>query len=117
MRRFAFVTTCLLLAFGVQIAVAAPPAPTHADVSYGAHPNQIIDIYLPTQGQGPYPVVMWYGGLWKPAKHPVRLDYFLPKECAVVAVELRTMTEAMENKVAEPVSYIMDDACRAVQFV
>src|SRR5260370_27640029 len=92
-----------------NIAAGANPVPTHADVSYGPNPNQLIDIYLPSQGSGPYPVVVWFGGLWKPSKHPARLDFFLPNECAVIAVQLRTMTEAMADKVAEPVSYVMND--------
>lgn len=98
-------------------AAAAPPEPNHADVAYGAHSHQRLDIYLPTSGKGPYPVLVWFGGLWKPAKHPVRLDYFPAKGVAVVAVQLRTMTDAVEDKVAEPVSYVMDDAARAVQFL
>lgn len=96
---------------------AADPAPTHANVSYGPSPHQIMDLYLPTEGAGPYPVVVWYGGLWKPSKHPANLRAFLPAGCAVVAVEVRTMTDATNDKVAVPISYIMKDACRAVQFL
>ena len=116
----ALVTLGGILGLGILDVYAAPPPtpkPTHADVSYGPHPNQLIDIYVPTQGKGPYPTILWFGGLWKPAKHPVRLDYFLPKECAVVAVQMRTMTDAVSDKVAKPVSYVMNDACRVVQFV
>ena len=35
------------------VGAAADPAPTHADVSYGPHPHQLIDIYLPPKGDGP----------------------------------------------------------------
>ncbi|MBS0208936.1 MAG: hypothetical protein JSS27_08290 [Planctomycetes bacterium] len=119
MKSLAVVASLVMLAIVATslAAQAAPPAPAHANISYGPHPDQLIDIYVPTNGSGPYPVLVWYGGLWKPAKHAARLDYFLPAEVAVVAVQLRTMTEAVQDKQPEPVKYIMDDACRAVQFV
>jgi acetyl esterase/lipase len=60
---------------------------------------------------------VWYGGLWKPAKHPVQLDRFGKAQVAVVAVEVRTMTDAVADKVNPPISYVAKDACRAVQFV
>ena len=95
----------------------AKPKPTYADVSYGPHANQRIDIYVPPKGEGPFPVVLWFGGIWKPGRHAARLDYFGQAGCAVVAVQTRTMTDAVEDKVAVPVSYVLNDACRVVQFV
>ena len=103
----------VLSAASTRDVFAAPPPPNHADIAYGAHPHQRLDIYLPTSGKGPYPVLVWFGGLWKPAKHPVRLDYFPAKGVAVVAVQLRTMNDAVEDKVSEPISYVMGDADRA----
>jgi acetyl esterase/lipase len=91
--------------------------PTHADVSYGTHEHQRIDIYVPSKGDGPFPVVVWFGGIWKPARSPARLDYFWNAQCAVIAVQTRTMTDATEDKIAVPISYVADDACRVVQFV
>ncbi|MBS0206075.1 MAG: hypothetical protein JSS49_24545 [Planctomycetes bacterium] len=97
--------------------MAADPKPTTADLPYGPHSNQLVDLYIPTTGTGPYPVLVWFGGIWKPGKHAAQLGYFLPAECAVVAVQTRTMSEAVEHKEPIPVSYVLDDACRAVQFV
>jgi acetyl esterase/lipase len=105
------------LALAVAPGAAADPKPTHADVSYGPHEHQLLDIYLPPKGDGPYPVVLWFGGIWKPAKHPARLDYFGAAQIAVIAVQTRTMTDATEDKAAVPISYVANDACRAVQFV
>ena len=76
-----------------------------------------MDIYVPSKGRGPYPVLLWFGGIWKPAKHPARPDFFGNAGCAVVAVQTRTMTDATDDKAAEPISYVAEDACRAVQFV
>jgi acetyl esterase/lipase len=95
----------------------APPVPTHADVSYGAHPHQLMDVFLPAKGDGPFPVLVWYGGIWEASKHAPDLNHFHPHGVAVIAVETRTLTDATKDKSPEPVSYVMDDACRAVQFV
>jgi len=51
------------------------------------HPNQLLDLYLPPKGDGPFPVVIWFGGLWKPAKHVPPLDRFFPAGCAAASVQ------------------------------
>ncbi len=107
---------CGMLA-GAAAGRAAPPAPTHADVAYGPHEHQRMDIYLPAGGKGPYPVLLWFGGIWKPARHPANLGYFGKAGVAVVAVQTRTMEDAVKDKVKAPVSYVAKDACRVVQFV
>lgn len=93
------------------------PKPTYADISFGPHPHQLIDIYLPTQGEGPYPALVWFGGIWKAAKHPANLGFFLPRGIAVIAVETRTMEDATAAGEKEPASFVQSDAIRAVQFV
>jgi hypothetical protein len=116
----------LLLAAGAVFAADPSPAkpapdapvPTMADVPYGPNPHQLLDLFLPNEeSRGPFPVLLWYGGIWKPAKHPANLQRFLPENIAVIAVETRTLTDAVEEKANPPVSYLMNDACRAVQFV
>ena len=107
-----------LLFLPLTIATAAPPpVPTHADIPYGKHPHQILDIHLPTNGDGPFPALIWFGGIWKAAKHVPDVNRFLPQGIALVGVEVRTMEDATTDKVTVPVAYVMDDACRAVQFV
>lgn len=98
-------------------ALAAPKAPNHADLPYGNHPHQIMDIYLPTEGSGPFPVLIWFGGIWQPSKHVPDLNRFLPHQIAVIGVETRTMNDAVADKDPVPVSYVLNDACRVVQFV
>ena len=100
-------------------AKAAPPAPvpSFADVSFGPHPHQLIDIYLPKKGDAPFPVLLWFGGIWKAAKHPANLALFDSKGIAVIAVETRTMEDATAAKESVPISYVQSDAVRAVQFV
>jgi acetyl esterase/lipase len=107
----------LLLALATASFAAVPkPVPTKADVNYGSHPHQILDLYLPPQGTGPFPVVVWFGGLWAPGKG-APTHAFLPAGCAAVAVEMRTMGDAIKEKISPPVSVCLLDARRAVQFV
>ncbi|MDR3706853.1 MAG: hypothetical protein P4L33_01015 [Capsulimonadaceae bacterium] len=109
--------TCLSYALAAAASEAAPPVPSIANLSYGPAPHQLMDIYLPSQGKGPFPVVIWYGTIWKPGKVAPGLDHFLPANVALAAVEVRTMEDAQADKVAVPVSYVLLDARRAVQFV
>lgn len=108
----------LLAAMALTSAHAAePPKPTHADVPYGAQAHQLIDIHLPPKGDGPFPVLMWYGGIWKASKHAVDVNRFFPHGIAVIAVEVRTMEDATADKVKEPISHVLEDALSAVKFV
>lgn len=76
-----------------------------------------MDIYVPEDGKGPWPVLVWYGGIWKPAKHAPDPGRFLSRGCAVVAVETRTMSQPKPGEGDPPIAVVMNDACRAVQFV
>jgi hypothetical protein len=106
------------LAWGASPVLAAPPpGPMHADVSYGPSLHQIMDVYLPASGGGPSPALIWFGGIWKPSKHVPDLRRFLPTNIAVIGVETRTINDGLEEKANPPISYVMLDACRAVQFV
>ncbi len=76
-----------------------------------------MDLYLPTAVTKPCPVVIWYGGLWKPTKGGVFSDTLLRHGCAIVCVESRTLEDGVADKIPAPIVYPMSDACRAVQFV
>lgn len=106
------------LALGASPMLAVPPpGPTHPDVSYGPSPHQIMDVHLPANGGGPSPVLIWFGGIWKASKHVPDVKRFLPANIAVIGVETRTINDGLEEKANPPISYVMHDACRAVQFV
>lgn len=116
------IVLALILVPGLPLCAEPPkpkpgPTPTFADVSFGPSPHQLLDIYVPPGSKEPCPVLIWYGGLWQPSKHVPDLNRFFPAGVAVVGVESRTLTDAMADKVKEPISYPMNDACRAVQFV
>jgi len=111
----AFLSLCL--AFGSAGAAAPKPAPTKADLSYGPDPHQLLDLYLPPEGSGPFPVVIWFGGLWAPSKGVPDLNRFFPAHCAVIGAEMRVMSDGIAQKLSPPVSACLLDARRAVQFV
>ncbi len=114
--RYVFLAALTGLFLGVPTVNAAPPViPTMADVSYGPHPHQLMDVYVP-KGTGPFSVLVWYGGIWKPSKHPAPLNTFFPNGCAVIAVQTRTMGDAQADKAATPISYVLNDARRALKF-
>ena len=118
--RLGFIIWVAVLMTSVVVRAATPPAPptpTAADVSYGPHPHQLVDIYVPPNGPEPCPVLVWYGGVFKESKHPVDLGKFFPAHIAVVAVETRSLADGMQEKEPVPVSYVMNDACRALQFI
>jgi hypothetical protein len=119
MRPLLYTTLLPLTAFAINApaASAAPPVPTHADVPYGTHAHQIMDIHRPTKAAGPYPVLLWFGGIWAPSKNVPDLNRFLPVGIAVIGVETRTMADAVADKVGAPIAYVMEDALRVVQFV
>ncbi len=96
---------------------ADKPMPTKADVAYGPHEHQRLDLYVPPKGVGPFPVLVWFGGLWAPSKSVPDVNRFFAKECAVVGVQMRVMKDAMDEKIHPPVSVCLLDACRAVQFL
>ncbi len=102
---------------GECVAFASKPVPTRADVAYGPHAHQLLDLYVPAQGEGPFPVLLWFGGLWAPSKHVPDLNRFLPAGCAVVGVEMRVMEDAIHAQIAPPISVCLLDARRAVQYV
>jgi hypothetical protein len=93
------------------------PAPTAADVPYGAYPHQLLDIYVPPGSTEPCPVLVWYGGVFQIGKHPVDPGKFFPAHIAVVAVQTRSLADGMQDRDPAPVSYVMNDACRAIQFL
>lgn len=96
---------------------ANQPVASASDISYGPHPHQVLDLYLPEKSAEPMPVLVWFGGLWQPARHPVDPKRFVSQGIAIAAVEMRTMTDATQDRANPPIAYVMNDAARAVQFL
>jgi hypothetical protein len=118
LRRVTLLIVGLVFAIEIPCFGANPkPVPTKADVPFGPHPHQLLDVYLPPKGNGPFPVVIWFGALWAPKKSVPPVYALLPANCAAVGVEARVMEDAIKEKISPPISVCLLDARRAVQFV
>lgn len=73
--------------------------PTYSNLDYGGSGNvrQMLDIYLPSSGSGPHPIVVWiHGGGWiSGSKSSVNGLYLLNYGFAVVSINYRLTDEAI----------------------
>lgn len=115
MNRCLFSLLPLLLA---SICQAQKPAPTLANVPYGTHPRQVLDVYQ-AKSEGPAPVLFFtHGGGWMNGDkgNPDFLARCLESGISVVSINYRLIPNAIEAKIDPPVKACLDDAARALQF-
>ena len=110
------VLLALLCLVPAASARAAGPTPTIAGVSYGPHPHQLLDIYRP-EGDGPFPVLIWYGLLWEPKAAVPPVERMSRSGVAAVGVRTRVMNDGIAAGLRPPVSACLLDARRALQYV
>lgn len=62
-----FLEGCSRLGFlAANVPAAFGPYKRHANIAYGAEPQQRLDVYVPESAAGPRPVVVfWHGGRWR----------------------------------------------------
>lgn len=91
----------------------SPVAPTLAEVSYGPHPENVIDFWK-AEGEGPRPLHVYiHGGGWRAGTKktkPGQMEPFLEKGISCASVEYRLTPQ---NPLPAPVH----DAARAIQFI
>jgi acetyl esterase/lipase len=101
-------------------APADTPAATFADVSYGPHSRQTMDVWL-ARSATPAPVVFYiHGGGWQTQDKTdihQHLDVraFLDAGISVASVNYRFLKDANAAKIAPPVEWPLNDAKRALQ--
>src|SRR5437868_1283348 len=93
---------CLCLALG-RVAGAADPEPMYPAISYGSHSHQLLDVYVP-QGDGPFPVLLWYGRLWEPGVTVPPVKRIVQSGVAAVGVRTRVMKDGIADKIHPPIS-------------
>jgi acetyl esterase/lipase len=119
---------CLSIAFlSIAVATAAPcaaevpdnPSPTHANVPYGKHKQQVLDFYKAASDK-PTPLMFFvHGGGWMTGDK-AKPDFLVPclkSGISVVSINYRHIPDAIEQKITPPVKACLDDAARALQFV
>jgi acetyl esterase/lipase len=122
---------CWLMASGPLLAQKHGknvPEPTKANVSYGPHERNVMDVWL-AAGEGPRPGVVHYhsGGWCEGSKERMSRDInpkqLLDAGISVVAVNYRlipgkaTSPATIDTKTPPPVDAPLSDARRALQFV
>ncbi len=116
---FVRLPSLLVLARLLMAGDAPQAAPTFADVAYGTHERQVLDVWQATANQ-PTPVVFHiHGGGWvRGDKRPVKdLERYLAAGISVVSINYRYSTQAQIAGVEPPVQWPLSDCARAVQFV
>ena len=113
------VALLLLLVAGLSAGDAAQPAPTFADIAYGTHQRQVLDVWRASAVK-PTPVVFHiHGGGWvRGDKRPVMdLERYLAAGISVVSINYRYSQQAQIAGIEPPVEWPMSDCARALQFV
>lgn len=107
-------TVCsLLLAFAGLPAVAQDRRPTHADVKYGPHERNVMDVWL-AKSDTPAPVlVSIHGGGFRNGNKSVSPD--LLRKCLDSGVSVAAITYRLSDQAIAPAQFL--DAARAIQFV
>jgi len=98
---------------------AAAVQPTLANVAYGAHERQVLDLYK-AESAAPTPVLFFiHGGGWVAGdkKGPGSLRQCLEAGISVVSINYRYSWQAQLAGVQPPVAWPLRDAARALQFV
>ena len=99
------------------------PAATRENVPYGSHPKQKVDLFLPSKGKAPYPVVQylhgggWSGGAMEDHILGSAIRMLLDRGIAVVGTGYRYIRDCKLDGVNPPVRGCLDDCEAAVRFV
>ena len=103
-RATAAIVTTIALVLGLMPAPSSAEASDHVevitDIQYGPHlPGNLMDLYIPTDVEGPLPVLIWHSGsAWfsNTAKNSVGTidDEFNARGFAVAAISIRSSSDA-----------------------
>lgn len=122
MRRLSLLFLCSGLG-AISWAADAPKspnrAPTHANVRYGTHAQQVLDFYQAKSDQ-PTPVLLFiHGGGWMNGDKSGFNDTapYLAAGISVVSINYRFIKDAAADGLKPPVKGPLRDAARALQFV
>jgi len=97
------------------------PTPTFANVAYGSHERQVLDIWKANSNQ-PTPLVLYiHGGGWqngdKSSLSGSAIRQYLDAGISVAAINYRYVKQAAALKIEPPVKAPLEDAARALQFL
>ena len=99
------------------------PAASYENMPYGPHPKQKIDVFLPVEKKGPFPVAMyihgggWSGGAMEDHILGSAIRMLLDRGLAVVGTGYRYIRDTRADGVTPPVMGCLDDCENALKFV
>ena len=116
-----------LIATGVAtlaspVAAAETTSSDVTAVAYGPLPEQLLDVHLPTNRPGPFPVMIYmHSGGWKAGSRAFIPDFILQQVdragLAVVSIDYRLVTRAPDGSVVNSFPVPDQDVDRAIRFV
>lgn len=104
------------------------PEPTKANLSYGPHERNVMDVWL-AEGDGPHPVVVhyhsggWYEGSKERMSRDINAKQLLDAGISVISANYRLISknpkspDTIDINTPPPVEAPLSDAKRALQFV
>ena len=116
-----------LIATGVAtlaspVAAAETKSSDVTAVAYGPLPEQLLDVHLPTNRPGPFPVMIYmHSGGWKAGSRAFIPDFLLQQVdragLAVVSIDYRLVTRAPDGSFVNSFPVPDQDVDRAIRFV
>lgn len=97
-------------------------APDVVSVSYGPESDQLLDIYLPVTGNGPYPVLVYlHSGGWSSGTRRVIPDPIVAvadhEHAALVSVDYRLVAARRDGTLVNTFPTQHEDTDRAIRFI
>jgi acetyl esterase/lipase len=113
--------TALAAAAAIPTAAAAQTSPAVNGVAYGPLPEQLLDVHLPTDSAGPFPVMIYlHSGGWVAGSRSFIPDFLLAQVdqgIALVSIDYRLVATAPDGTFVNSFPIPDTDVDRAVRFV
>lgn len=91
----------------------AQPAPTHRNVSYGAHQRNVMDVWLADSAEQTPMLISIHGGGFRSGNKSVQTGIL--KQCLDAQISVAAITYRLSDNAIAPAQF--EDCARAVQFI
>jgi|1186.fasta_scaffold05734_3 acetyl esterase/lipase len=116
-----FTVSVFAAAIGIPADAAVHTTPLVSGVAYGPLPEQRLDVHLPADGTGPFPVLIYlHAGGWIAGDRTVIPDFIaaqVERGIALVSVDYRLVTTAADGTFRNSFPVPDTDVDRAIRFV
>jgi acetyl esterase/lipase len=106
----------------IRVSDVEPVPPLVTGVAYGPFPEQLLDVHLPTNRSGPFPVMIYaHSGGWVAGSRDHIPDFLLQQVdragLALVSIDYRLVTSAPDGSRVNAFPVPNQDVDRAIRFV